>query len=105
MYPHTVTQDNGIFDSGIVQPGGAYSYTFQNPGTYPYYCMLHGRPGGIGMAGIIVVVASSTAPLPYYNYNFYRQYPYPYSGSGYSDYYFQPGQNMPYYGSGYMHGY
>ena len=24
-------------------------------GTYPYYCKIHGQPGGIGMAGVVVV--------------------------------------------------
>lgn len=27
-----------------------------DPGRYPYYCSVHGGPGGIGMSGVIVVV-------------------------------------------------
>lgn len=57
---HTVTSDNGFFDSGTMQPGGAYSRTFTSAGTYPYHCIFHG-----GMTGTITVVpAISPAPLP-----------------------------------------
>lgn len=37
---HTVT-DNGVFDSGYIQPGQSWSYTFTTPGTYEYHCSLH----------------------------------------------------------------
>jgi len=52
---HTVTADNGMFDSGIVGPGGEFSFTFDTVGTFLYYCKLHGAPGGIGMSGTVVV--------------------------------------------------
>ncbi len=29
--------------------------TFAQPGTYPYYCEVHGGPGGFGMSGTVVV--------------------------------------------------
>jgi plastocyanin len=32
-----------------------YSFTFETPGTYRYYCQNHGLPGGGGMSGIIHV--------------------------------------------------
>jgi plastocyanin/uncharacterized membrane protein YozB (DUF420 family) len=53
--PHSATADNDLFDSTLVDSGGEYSYTFGDPGTYSYYCLLHGLPGGSGMAGTIVV--------------------------------------------------
>ena len=34
--------------------GETFSYTFTKPGTYGYYCQVHGGPGG-GMAGEVVV--------------------------------------------------
>jgi plastocyanin len=53
--PHTVTADDGSFNSGTMGNGDTFSHTFNEPGTYPYYCAFHGAPGGIGMAGVIIV--------------------------------------------------
>ena len=39
--PHTATSTNGLFDSGVLDQGENFSYTFQDPGTYDYYCMIH----------------------------------------------------------------
>jgi plastocyanin len=36
------------------RPGQTVSRTLSK-GTYPYYCKIHGGPGGTGMAGVIVV--------------------------------------------------
>ncbi len=52
--PHTVTADDGSFDSGGLVPGATYTQTFGQPGVYSYFCRYHGAPG-VGMAGIIVV--------------------------------------------------
>jgi plastocyanin len=52
---HTITADDGSFDSGAINAGETFSFTFTGPGTYPYYCQIHGGPGGEGMAGTIVV--------------------------------------------------
>ena len=52
---HTVTADDGSFDSGTLNPGDSFTMTFTAPGTYAYYCAFHGAPGGQGMAGTIVV--------------------------------------------------
>jgi plastocyanin len=59
--PHTVTADDGSFDSGDMQPGHEFSWTFNTAGVYRYYCKYHGAAGGVGMAGIIVV---GDVPLP-----------------------------------------
>lgn len=53
--PHTVTADDGGFDSGTLRSGKRFSRTFSLPGTYPYYCDFHGGPGGSGMAGVVIV--------------------------------------------------
>ena len=38
---HTVTSDNGLFDSGNIAVGGTWSQTFTIAGTYPYHCTPH----------------------------------------------------------------
>jgi plastocyanin len=43
---HTSTSDTGVWDSGIVQPGGQFSVSFPTAGTYRYHCLIH--PGMIG---------------------------------------------------------
>jgi plastocyanin len=53
--PHTVTADDGAFDSGTLQRGDTFQHTFDEPGRYPYHCELHGSAGGIGMAGVVIV--------------------------------------------------
>jgi len=52
---HTVTADDGSFDSGSVDPDSTFSTTFDAPGTYQYYCAPHGSAGLHGMAATIVV--------------------------------------------------
>ena len=52
---HTVTADDGSFDSGSMDPGAVWTMEFDDPGTYPYFCIPHGSPGGVGMAAVIVV--------------------------------------------------
>jgi plastocyanin len=47
---HTVTSDKGLWDSGDIDPGAAYSVTFTQAGTYQYHCNNHK-----GMTGSIVV--------------------------------------------------
>jgi plastocyanin len=53
--PHTVTADDNSFDTGTLSQGQSGSITFDKPGEFPYYCLFHGGPGGVGMAGKIVV--------------------------------------------------
>jgi plastocyanin len=52
---HTITADDGSFDSGRIRKGDTFSHTFTQAGEYPYYCAIHGAPGGVGMSGIVVV--------------------------------------------------
>lgn len=39
--PHTVTSISGAFDSGPIDPGKTYSYTFNQAGTFEYSCTIH----------------------------------------------------------------
>ncbi len=54
--PHTVTANDGSFNSGNLSPGASFSYTFSQPGTFEYYCKYHAVKGsGVGMIGHVVV--------------------------------------------------
>lgn len=49
---HTVTADDGAFDSGVLAAGSAFEHTFDAPGTYPYFCAIHPEmEGAITVAG------------------------------------------------------
>jgi plastocyanin len=43
---HSVTASDNSFDSGFFTQGGTYSHTFDQPGTYAYYCARHGSMMG-----------------------------------------------------------
>jgi plastocyanin len=53
--PHTVTADDDSFKSELLKNGGTFEHTFSSPGTYLYYCELHGGPGLEGMAAQVQV--------------------------------------------------
>lgn len=38
---HTATADDGTWDSGAIEPGWVWRYTFGSPGTFPYHCTPH----------------------------------------------------------------
>jgi plastocyanin len=39
--PHTATEDDKAWDSGVIGKDGVASITFDNPGEYSYYCTIH----------------------------------------------------------------
>jgi plastocyanin len=47
---HTTTSDSPMFDSGTMNPGATYNFTFQTKGTFPYHCSFHR-----GMVASVVV--------------------------------------------------
>jgi plastocyanin len=56
---HTVTARDGTFDSsprGLMSQGDDFRYRFRVPGTFAYYCRVHGSKG---MQGEIVVIDPS----------------------------------------------
>ncbi|MBN1439386.1 MAG: cupredoxin domain-containing protein [Anaerolineales bacterium] len=53
---HSVTSETGLFRSGLLAVGQAFTFTFEQPGTYRYYCEKSGGPNGEGMSGMITVV-------------------------------------------------
>jgi plastocyanin len=54
--PHSVTSDDGLWDSGLLGRDESFSFTFDTPGTYAYYCSAHGGPGGSGMSATVTVI-------------------------------------------------
>ena len=38
---HTTTSDDGLWDSNTLEPGEQFSFTFEDPGTYTYFCSIH----------------------------------------------------------------
>lgn len=38
---HTVTSATGLFNSGTVNPGKSFTFTFPTAGSYSYYCSIH----------------------------------------------------------------
>lgn len=39
--PHTSTAEDGTWDSGNLEEGAEFSFTAEEPGTYPYVCDIH----------------------------------------------------------------
>ncbi|WP_166397396.1 cupredoxin domain-containing protein [Rubrobacter marinus] len=58
--PHTSTSYDGLWDSGLIQGGaeGSVSYTFEEPGTYSYFCGPHEDQG---MVGTVTVTGGTEA--------------------------------------------
>jgi plastocyanin len=56
---HTVTADNGSFDSGDLEGGQHFSQTFTSVGAYAYHCTVHA-----GMTGEVDVRRVTLAALP-----------------------------------------
>ena len=50
---HTVVSNDKLFDSGLVNVSGQFSYAFTAPGTYTYHCAPHPK-----MLGQIIVKGS-----------------------------------------------
>ena len=43
----TVTSPDGLFDSETVAAGGSFSYTFDTPGTFRYFCVPYPHMKGV----------------------------------------------------------
>jgi plastocyanin len=54
---HTVTSTEGLFDSDRLGSGESFSYTFNEPGTFDYYCTIHPI-----MQGTVIVTEAEQPP-------------------------------------------
>jgi FtsP/CotA-like multicopper oxidase with cupredoxin domain/plastocyanin len=56
---HSTTSDTGVWDSGVHNAPHTFTHTFTAADvgkTFPYFCSIHGGPGGAGMSGSIMVM-------------------------------------------------
>src|SRR5262249_56493515 len=57
---HTSTNNAGVWDSGFLNLGQSFGFTFNSTGTFPYFCALHPF-----MEGTITVTGAATnTPTP-----------------------------------------
>jgi len=62
---HTVTAEDGSFDSGRLDQGQRYAVVFNRPGTYTYFCELHDfHRGSVIVRGAAPPPPSSTTTAP-----------------------------------------
>jgi len=77
---HTVTAVDNSFNSGLIEPGKTWNYTFTTPGNYSYYCEIHPAwmrgevivkqlaPGNLLSVVTIPAGTSQNPNNPVYNY-------------------------------------
>jgi plastocyanin len=70
---HTVTADDGSFDSGLINPGSSWEHTFASSGTYAFICAFHPQmaatirvrdPGGAPPADATASPSPPETPTP-----------------------------------------
>jgi plastocyanin len=61
--PHTTTSYDGLWDSGMIEggSGGTFSFTFEELGTYDYFCIPH---ESLGMIGSVTVTDGTATASP-----------------------------------------
>ncbi len=52
---HPLQSEDGLWPT--IKSGTVFTYTFNQAGIFPYYCLAHGGPGGAGMSGSVEVMA------------------------------------------------
>ena len=57
---HTVTADDGAFDSGWIEQGESFSYTFDTLDTFPYHCTPHPSMTG----SVETTTGQAISPMP-----------------------------------------
>ena len=59
MNAQKVGEPDGIFDSGRFMPDESWSYTFEEEGSFPYYCIIH------PWMGAVIIVQQSIPDYPH----------------------------------------
>jgi plastocyanin len=61
--PHTTTSYDGLWDSGMIEGGSGvtFSFTFEEPGTFDYFCIPH---EDLGMVGSVTVTGGTATASP-----------------------------------------
>ena len=62
--PHTATADNGLFDTGVLEPGYSFDVFFEGAGTVTYHCELHPDMQGSIVVGEAGGVEGTTTENP-----------------------------------------
>ena len=71
-HPHTVTADDGSFDSEVLNPGDSFMVRFRRSGTVSYHCEIHpfmkgsvtvGKGGGGGAATAVARAGGAMAKV------------------------------------------
>ena len=82
---HNVVADDNSFSNGPASTANwVYENVFTSAGDNPYFCVVHGGPGGIGMAGVVNVlipVSVSDQDLVINNFKLEQNYPNPFNPS------------------------
>jgi plastocyanin len=60
-FPHTVTADNGSFESDSLSDGETFSHTFGQAGTFAYHCDIHESMTGTVQVGPQPTTTTTTA--------------------------------------------
>ena len=82
---HNVVADDNSFTNGPASTSNwVFNYVFTSIGVNPYYCVVHGGPGGSGMAGVVTVqnpVSVSDQDIVINNFKLEQNYPNPFNPS------------------------
>jgi plastocyanin len=63
-FEHTVTATDGTFDSGVIAATEAFTWTFDSPGTFEYFCAIHPSMVGTVTVGEPNGAAAATGAPP-----------------------------------------